>query len=154
MLGKPGRGRKAARVAALGVAAGVLVSVPGLAATFQPGRYSGRGKELTISFTTDKTSAKSFHWNFSTFRPACSTGQGLRDNDAQARSVHVKIGPARIRSGKFSLKPTYHVGSVRVVWQFAGALSGKKASGTYRSVATHPGYRCDTGTVRWTAKRG
>jgi hypothetical protein len=64
--------------------------------------------QLPRDIAASETLAKTFHWNFNTSRALCNNGASLRDSDAEARSVHVKLGPVRIRHGKFALKATYH----------------------------------------------
>jgi hypothetical protein len=61
----------------------------------------------------------------------------------------------RVRSGAFSVVERESSGGVTVITTVKGRFSGaRRATGTVRSESIVAGSRCDTGTLRWSAKPG
>lgn len=59
-----------------------------------------------------------------------------------------------IRNGRFGGKRTERLGAVTLRYTIAGRITRARASGTMRMESVVAGARCDTFTLRWTARAG
>jgi hypothetical protein len=146
------------------IAAGLaLVVLPAAAAkpAFEPGPYAGavavRGKP-PLTFVATRTRVRRLSFD----------AQAVRCSDGRRGAINLP-GPvakrsARLRHARFDLRYGRADHPAQAGSRVAGRLRGKRASGTVRMVlrlnaatgAIDPAGTvvCDTGKLKWTAKRG
>lgn len=133
-----------------------LAVTPGVAhADFKTGKYkyssgaTSRCDVCSISFKASSTKVSKLAFKVSTKKPACDSGQRMGDNSADYKAVS-----GAIEDDKFAITLSLQNSNGVFTAKVKGRLSGSTASGTLRSVYKFPsGNECDSGKLKWTAKR-
>ncbi len=98
---------------------------------------------LDFSFTATKTKAKTVRYSYRK-SGGCSSGASPIGDETDYIIPAVSIN----NQGKFSFSTTESDGDKL---QFAGKVTGRKATGTFKSSFSVGAITCNTGTMRWKA---
>jgi hypothetical protein len=111
---------------------------------FKPGDYAGKtSQHLAVTFTLKRHRVKAIDV---AWKASCSDGR------SHSSSSSFGAYSSRIEHGRFEVKTTFASGGTAT---FKGSVNGTKAHGKFSrgGPTTVPGLTCDTGKLRWSAKR-
>ena len=134
-------------------AGAALAATPGLYASRAPNRRAQRWMEIKLQVLTG---GQRVNWWFEATAPCTSPGTSLGDDEQSGPGAR-PVPPARLVHGRFLVS---HHGVDVVYWSFTlqGHVTPYGFAGTLRDTqhtvkGRHPAVRCDTGVMRWTARR-